>query len=291
MSVTIVIAAGLTVAAGATAARHPTSSDHPSASPTALVTPTTTSTPVAATAPSRPSKPLVPLARAVRSYIAHRDGRISVAVRDEVAGKRWLIHPTRRGRAASVTKIDLLETLLHRTGGHLSGSQRALATEMIERSDNKAATSMWLQDAGAVGIGAYNRAVGLSHTLLTIDWGVTRSSAADELLLVRELLHHSRLITNRSRAYMRHLMLHVEGDQRWGITAGVPKDVTVGLKNGWVPVVDDHGRWAVNSVGWVHGRGRRYEVAIMTDRDPYELYGRATVRHIARLVWPRMKTK
>jgi hypothetical protein len=54
------------------------------------------------------------------SYIATRHGAISVAVYDSVTKHALVVNPAVRGRTASIVKVDILETLLHLTGGHLS---------------------------------------------------------------------------------------------------------------------------------------------------------------------------
>jgi beta-lactamase class A len=224
----------------------------------------------------------------IRAYLARRDGAVSVAVYDAVADQLTLIHPDLRGRTASIVKVDILETLLHRTGGHLSHSQRETATAMIEHSDNDAATELWNEDGEGEGVTAYNDDLGLQHTVTNLHWGLTKTTAADQVTLVKELVHHSPLLTNSSRHFQRHLMHNVEADQRWGITGGVPSSAKVAIKNGWLPVEKDDYRWAVNSIGWVRGDGKNYEIAVLTQRDSSEHYGIHTIEHVAGLVWDHM---
>ena len=145
---------------------------------------------------------------------------MSVAVWDGVAKDLMVVHPKLRGRTASIVKVDILETLLHKTGGHLTEEQRETATSMIENSDNDSATDLWNQDGGAPGVHAYNDDLGLKQTTPNVDWGLTTTSAADQVTLVRELLHSSPLLTTSGRRFQRTLMRHVEADQQWGISAG-----------------------------------------------------------------------
>jgi beta-lactamase class A len=227
---------------------------------------------------------------AVSAYIKHRTGAISVAVYDDVAKRLVIVRPKLRGWTASIVKVDILETLLHKTHGKLSPDQRATATLMIERSDNNAATKLWQEDGGAAGVRSYNDDVGLKQTNFKQTepdhhWGLTRTSAADQVTLVRELLQSSHLLTSSGQHFQRRLMRHVEPDQQWGISAGLPSDATFGIKNGWLPVPQDHYRWAVNSIGWVRGEGKRYEIAVLTQHDATEGYGIETIEHIAALVW------
>jgi hypothetical protein len=229
--------------------------------------------------------PATSLHHAIATYIAHREGAISVAMFDGNTRHLMLVHSKLRGRTASIVKVDILETLLHRTGGHLTEDQRETAKQMIENSDNDAATDLWNQDGGAPGVESYNDDLGLKQTKPNVDWGLTTTSAADQVTLIRELLRHSTLLTSSAQRFQRKLMRHVEADQQWGISAGVPKSATFGIKNGWLPVSEDHDRWAVNSIGWVRGQSKRYEIAVITQHNDTEGYGIQTIEHIARLAW------
>jgi Beta-lactamase enzyme family len=226
------------------------------------------------------------LRQAVKAYLDHREGAITAAVYDNVAKRLIVINPTTRGRTASIVKVDILETLLHNTHGHLSTHQRRTAKAMIEHSDNDAATELWDEDGGASGVRSYNNDVGLKQTDPDDQhWGLTTTSAADQVTLVRALLRHSKLLTNRSRTFERRLMRHVEADQRWGISGGLPSEAKFGIKNGWLPVYEDHDRWEVNSMGWVRGDGKRYEIAVLTEHNDTEGYGIDTIEHIAAIAW------
>ena len=66
-----------------------------------------------------------------------------------------------------MVKLDILETLLaEREGGGtgLSASDQSLAEQMIEDSDNDAATSLWYAAGGAARIGSFNAKAGLTDT-------------------------------------------------------------------------------------------------------------------------------
>jgi len=225
------------------------------------------------------------LRQAVRDYVNHREGAVTAAVYDNVARRLVVVRPKVRGWTASIVKVDILETLLHDTHGHLSADQRRAAKAMIERSDNDAATELWDEDGGASGVRSYNNDVGLRQTDPDVAWGLTTTSAADQITLVRTLLRQSKLLTNHSRTYERWLMRHVVVDQRWGISAGVPSNATFGIKNGWLPVYKDHDLWDVNSIGWVRGDNKRYEIAVLTEHNTTEGYGISTIEHIATIAW------
>lgn len=223
----------------------------------------------------------------IQTYLQRRQGAVGVAVYDEVAHTLMTFNGSLTGFTASIVKVDILETLLHQTRGRLSTQQRSLARGMIEHSDNDDATILWQQVGGGNEVAAYNRLLGLTATTPDPDglWGLTTTSASDQVTLVRALLHHSRVLTDAARRYAQHLITHVEADQRWGVSMGPPKHIRIGLKNGWLPVAQDHDRWAVNSIGFVDGHHSSYEIAVITQHDPSESYGIDTIEHISNLVW------
>jgi hypothetical protein len=59
----------------------------------------------------------------------------------------------------------------------------------------------------------------------------------------------------------------------------------VALKNGWLPLVGANSDWQVNSIGSIVGSGRRYLVAVMTNENPTEGYGIATIEHVSGAIW------
>jgi hypothetical protein len=276
VSVAVVVTAAVVVATQLPAHSHANS--HP--------TPTSSTQSDTVSADATNSRTLHQL---ITSYVAKRHGAIAVAVWDSVAKDLMVVHPKLRGRTASIVKVDILETLLHKTGGHLSEEQRETATSMIENSNNDSATDLWDQDGGAPGVHAYNDDLGLKQTTPNVDWGLTTTSAADQVTLVRELLHPSSLLTSWGQRFQRTLMRHVEADQQWGISAGPPSSAVVGIKNGWLPVTEDNNRWAVNSIGWVNGGGKHYVIAVLTQHEPNMGYGIDTIEHISRTVWRHMK--
>ncbi len=158
---------------------------------------------------------------------------------------------------------------------------------MIEQSDNDAASALWNDVGSAAGVHRYNTTIGLTQTHPHSDgeWGLTTTSASDQVALVRNLLQTSSVLTTSSRRYARGLMRHVTSDQRWGVSSGPSAHAVVGLKNGWLPVASDRYRWEVNSIGWVRGGDRRYQIAVLTAHQPSEAYGIHTIEHLSKLVW------
>jgi hypothetical protein len=225
--------------------------------------------------------------RRLAAYADSRRGSVAVSVYDVAAHRLTVVHPRDRMVTASIVKVDILQTLLYQRHGRLREDERELATRMIEQSDNDAASALWDDVGGAAGVRRYDAKLGLGQTHPHSDgeWGLTTTSAHDQVALVRNLFGPSKLLAKSWQRYARGLMRHVTSDQHWGISSGPSAGAIVGLKNGWLPVASDRYRWEVNSIGWVRGTDRRYEIAVLTAHQPSEGYGIHTIEHLSRLVW------
>jgi len=251
--------------------------------------------------PTRAAAPADPLGAAARSFLSTRSGTVSAAVYDARSGLTWTIGRGKPQAEASIVKVDILETLLaqHRADGvTLSARDKSLAAAMIEDSDNDAATALWDRAGGARGISSFNASVGLADTTPSScvacpgfawpGWGLSTTTATDQLALLRELLRPNSLLTDTQRDYAISLMEHVTRAQRWGVTSGVPRRTTVALKNGWLPLTSADDDWQINSIGWVSGQGRDYLMAVLSTGNPTEQYGIDTVDKLAGIVWRRL---
>jgi hypothetical protein len=258
----------------------------------------------ASTATPAPAPPrhANPLGAAAASYVSSRGGIVLAAVYDLQTGQTWRLGQGQPQDEASIVKLDVLETLLAQQGGGtpagLPAGDQSLAQQMIEDSDNDAATSLWYAVGGAPGISSFNKEAGLAHTSPSpcVDcygfpwpgWGLTTTTPADQIALLRALVEPSTLLTGRDRSYVLSLMENVTPDQRWGISGGVPAQATVALKNGWLPLNATDTDWQINSVGWVSGQGRDYLMAVLTTGNPTEQYGIDTIDQLAAMVWADM---
>jgi beta-lactamase class A len=218
------------------------------------------------------------LCRAAARYLQHRAGTTTLAVYDDVTGRRATCAPGRHELTASVVKVDILAAFLEHHP-QPSAYERSLARRMITVSDNAAASALWRQIGGGPGLERFNAKIGLGATHTTLAWGLTSTTAADQCRLLRWLVASR---AKPSARYVLGLMDHVVPWQRWGVSNGVPGGVQVALKNGWLPRA---GGWQVNSVGWVRGRGHSYVVAALSDDSPSFAYGRATIERLSALAW------
>jgi Beta-lactamase enzyme family len=241
-----------------------------------------------------------PLGTAAASYLSTRTGTVLAAVYDVRTGQTWRLGQGQPQAEASVVKLDVLETLLSERGGDggLSASDASLATQMIEDSDNTAATSLWYEVGGPARIRLFNTEAGLTQTTPSScvvcagfswpGWGLSTTTPADQIALLRKLITPSSLLTVAERDYALSLLENVTPSQRWGVSGGVPAQVTVALKNGWLPLAGVDSDWQINSVGWISGGGRNYLMAVLITGNPTEQYGIDTINQLSAMVWQGM---
>ena len=240
-----------------------------------------------------------PFGTATASYLSGRAGTVLATVYDVGTGQTWRLGQGQPQAEASVVKLDVLETLLAENGNGLAASDQSLAEEMIEDSDNAAATSLWYEVGGAASIRSFNAKAGLTGTALSScvvcpgfpwpGWGLATTTPDDQIALLKQLVTPSSVLTSAERAYALSLMKDVTPSQRWGVGYGVPADVTVALKNGWLPLRSTDGDWQINSLGWISGGGRNYLMAVLTSGNPTEQYGIDTISRLAAMVWQDMR--
>lgn len=262
-------------------------------------TPPSTPVPSTSRGPVRHRDPFGPSAVALA---ASSPGSVLAAVYDVSTGQTWTLGHGRPQDEASIVKVDILETLLARyrtAGSALPAAYLPTAREMIEYSDNDAATTLWYAAGGPARIRSYNAAAGPHHTSPSrcVDcpgfpwpgWGLTTTTPGDQIALLRQLIKPSPLLTADQRRYILGLMERVTPSQRWGVSDGVPRGATVALKNGWLPLTSTDDDWQVNSIGWVTGAGRDYLLAVLTTGNPTEQDGIDTIGRLAASIWRKMR--
>jgi hypothetical protein len=300
-AVLVAVATGILLTFGLP--RSGASAPRPRAAPARPRTPIPSHSPSNSAVSQTPVQQRDPLS-ASSTYVAGRNGTVLASVYDIGTGQTWNLGQGRAQAEASIVKLDILETLLvgSRDSGHgtkLPATESELAQRMIEDSDNDAATNLWYASGGPGKIRAFNAAAGLRHTSPSScvqcpgfpwpGWGLTTSTAADQVTLLRQLFEAGSLLTDGQRSYVVQLMEHVTPSQRWGVSGGVPLQATVALKNGWLPLNGSGTDWQVNSIGWISGRGRDYLMAVLTTGNPTEQYGIDTITGLSAIVWKGMR--
>ncbi len=223
---------------------------------------------------------------AILSYLSSRQGDVTAAVFDVSTGKTYVYRPHVRQVTASMVKIDLVAALLvqaqneHRS---LSAAEQDAAKAMIEASDNKSAQKMFKEVGDRDGLAKFNATLGMSETLGSWGWGLTATTPADQLELLKHIALPSAILSNESQLFERNLMEHVVDSERFGIPVGVPADATIGVKNGWYNEHDTG--WQINSAGYVHSGNTFYLACVMTSGSPTQTYGTETTSNFGRLLY------
>lgn len=206
--------------------------------------------------------------------------QITAHLYDSRTGCEYLLNPLNRQPTASVFKVLVLAgTLLEAQSASRAVSDWELGqlTPMITRSTNPQVRRIWSSFGASPWFKEQAEIFGLDQTTISADsgsaWGLTRTSAADQVKLLRQvLLGESGPIEPGYRAVAVDLMSSVVPEQTWGVTAGVPSTWAVAQKNGFAGAT-------INSVGWVDepGPGNGYVIAILSTGWPNFASGIAAV--------------
>jgi beta-lactamase class A len=230
-------------------------------------------TPHPSTAHAALSAALAPLQR-------HHAGKLAVGVTDLSTGVTAAYHGEQAFHTASIVKASILaELLLQRQHQHaaLSPDEQALAADMIDNSDNAAATALWDAIGGTTGLAAADQALRLRHTVPGPSgwWGLTTTTVTDQLRLLSALTSPRSPLTAASRRYQLALMRAVADGQNWGVTAAASPRTRPAVKNGWMPD-GPAGQWVINSIGMISHHHQRLLIAVLTSGQPTQQAG---IRH------------
>ncbi|MEV1065776.1 serine hydrolase [Streptomyces sp. NPDC050263] len=224
------------------------------------------------------------LAAAMRSVIVPDDAAVSVAVLDMDSGDS-AAYGTGAFDTASIVKVDILATLLlqaQQADRRLTTAEKSYATAMIENSDNVSASELWRIIGKAEGLDAANESFGLTRTQGGDDmlWGLTQTTAADQLTLLRQVFGDDSVLSEASRSYLQGLMGQIAVDQHWGVSAASDGS-SWALKNGWLPRSTTT-LWDINSIGRVTADGHDYLVAVLSNGNATQATGISLVESVAR---------
>ncbi|WP_209313064.1 hypothetical protein [Streptomyces lonarensis] len=217
--------------------------------------------------PPRWAEATAALARSVEPLEAEPAVRISVAVLDPVTG-----HTLRYGaghyETASIVKVNIVAGLLllaQDEGRPLTAEERRLASDAVRSSDNDATHELWAMIGAEEGLDRLNARFGLGLTRGGEDghWGLTRTTAADQITVLRAVFDPRSPLARPARAYLERLMGSVAEGQRWGVSAAAAEADGTALKNGWLPR-SHTGLWNINSIGRVEVDGREYLMAVLS---------------------------
>ncbi|MFH0177780.1 serine hydrolase [Streptomyces cacaoi] len=224
------------------------------------------------------------LASAMKSVTVPGDAAVSVAVLDLDSGDD-ATYGESAFDTASIVKVDILATLLLQAQDadrHLTAAEKTYATAMIENSDNDSASALWRIIGKAEGLDAANERFGLTDTAGGDDmlWGLTQTTAADQLILLRQVFGDDSELSEASRTYLQGLMGQIAVDQRWGVSAAADGS-SWALKNGWL-ARSTTGLWDINSIGRVTVDGHDCLVAVLSNGNATQTAGISLVEQVAR---------
>jgi hypothetical protein len=241
---------------------------------------TTTSTTPTATTPTATDEP----ASTAALEAIDTDADFSVSVLDTGTGES-LSYGTGFFDTASIVKVDILAALLYQAqqdGRELTATEKSLATAMIERSDNTAATTLFNEVGGKSGLEAFNKVIGLTDTEVGANgyWGLTQTTAADQIRLLKVVFGDDSVLSADSQAYEQGLMSHVIDSQNFGVSAAADDADDAALKVGYLQR-SATGLWDVTSIGEIEANGHTYLVAVLSDGNATFDGGVALVNEVA----------
>jgi len=223
------------------------------------------------------------------SYEMDPDTDVSIAALDTVTGQSMQYGSSSGMVAASAVKAEILvATLLdHQDAGtSLSDADDLRATQMIESSDNDAASALFDEVGGTTAMNAASVRLHMGHTSIGDDgyFGFTVTNAQDQITLLRSLVDPASPLDADGRAYALGLMRNVDTDESWGVTAASDAGSNPAVKNGWLPADSDDGRWAVTSIGVITAGGHQTLLAVFTQHQDEEQYGINFIERASKLV-------
>ncbi|GAA3023935.1 serine hydrolase [Streptomyces glomeratus] len=224
------------------------------------------------------------LAKAMRTVTVEDGADVAVAVLETDSGES-AVYGDGTFDTASIVKVDILATLLLQAQDadrHLTEQERTYATAMIENSDNDSASALWTAIGQADGLDTANKRFGLTDTAGGDGglWGLTQTTAADQLTLLRQVFGDASELSEASRRYLRGLMDGIAENQRWGVSAAAD-GARWALKNGWL-ARSTTGLWDINSIGRITAGGHDYLVAALSNGNSTKAGGISLVEAAAR---------
>ncbi|GAA2719330.1 serine hydrolase [Actinocorallia aurantiaca] len=222
----------------------------------------------------------------LRKAVRGRSGTMSFALYDRERKVGCYYGSGRHYDSASTVKLTIVAALLRTAQKQkrgLTAREKSLARAAITRSDNDATTVLWRQ-LGRSRVQGLLNAVGMRATRLDPGghWGLTRTTAVDQLRLLLTLTRKGDVLNAKSRRHLLKLMSEVVSGQRWGTPAGASSKIDVRVKNGWLPRAV-HG-WRVHSLGIFGDDRRDYMIAVLTQDNPSLKQGIIAIERVSRIV-------
>jgi beta-lactamase class A len=231
---------------------------------------------------------------AALKQVAAETPDFSVAVLDKKTGQSYAYQGTQKFDTASIVKAQILACELltaQDKDREPTEGEMALATPMIQASDNDATTELFQHLGGKSAITKCNKRLGLSQTTVNRAWGLTKTTATDQVRLLSKLVDSKGPLDEDSRRTAFSLMNTVNEDQDWGVPAVAQPGENATVKNGWDTRSADGGLWAVNTIGRVTSPDGKVNVslAVLSHNNQTMDDGIALVEKIAKLTRQHLK--
>jgi hypothetical protein len=190
----------------------------------------------------------------------------SVAVHDRRTGLSYAYRGAVKFDTASIVKTQILACMLLRAqdaGRQPTTAEMRLARPMIRLSDNDATTALYRKIGGQAALTRCNKRLGLTSTVVDTRWGLTRTTAADQIRLLSSLVDPRSPLRAGSRRTAFTLMNTVDKAQDWGVPSVARAGEITVVKNGWDTRSADGGLWAVNTIGRITAKNGAVDVSVV----------------------------
>jgi beta-lactamase class A len=231
---------------------------------------------------------------AALKQVATETPDFAVAVLDKKTGQTYAYQGSTKFDTASIVKAQILACELLKAQDadrEPTKSELALAKPMIQLSDNNATTELFQHLGGKTAITKCNKRLGLTQTTVNTAWGLTRTTASDQIKLLSKFVDAKGPLDKDSRATAFELMNTVDDTQDWGVPAVAKPGETTTVKNGWDTRSADGGLWAVNTIGRVTSPDGKVDVsvAVLSHNNQSMDTGIALVEKVAKLTREHLK--
>lgn len=216
----------------------------------------------------------------------------SLAVLDKKTGLTYAFRGTEKYETASIVKVQVLSCLLltiQDAGRKLTSKEDALAKNMIRNSDNDSTTALFKQLGRQTAIQKCDKRMGLTATTVNSSWGLTRTTAQDQVKLLSQLVSDKSPLTKSSRDYAHTLMSTVNPAQQWGVPAAAKTGEDFTVKNGWLDRSTENGLYIINSVGRITGDDVDVSIAVLSHLNKTEVSGHKLVETAAKMTRTYLK--
>ena len=224
-----------------------------------------------------------PFDAALINYLKSLPETVTASVEDLNTGELYNFDAGPSLVLGSTVKVQILGTALaeaQASGRGLTAQEQALAGPMIEISDNADAQALFDLIGGAPAIQAWDDSIGLTGTFVYTNWGVSTSTAPDQVTLLDTFVQPNRFLNDASRTYGLYLLRHVEASQIFGVNVGPAPGTVLAAKTGRIPAVG-----AINDIGWVDGDGRNYLMVVLVQGAPSDQDGLAAMEVVSYDAW------